>query len=318
MKKQFQIILATVMLGLMLAVVPVQAQPDGRLISDIREDFNGLLVQLRTIDNSCVIILGALIDEARIDILDSRKVITVGKGNLLSLLEEALEDALVHFELANNQIEQCFALIESFVETEEGGLEGLIAEFEDGLENLDARKRLKILALLQVASNRVAAIVEKLETVQSDCVESESDVVDEVTTIIEEIQSPSNGVSETAIAEPQLTETGPIPFIVLRDFKIRLGILAAELRSCLAIIKEITKDKKWLLKAIREVKELLRASNFGGRAAAESVANIETKIYSISGKLIETQIGGLNLNRLTNGVYLAVTGNQVRKVTVVH
>ena len=319
MKKQFQIILATVMLGLLLAAVPAQAQ--GRLISDIREDFNGLLVQLRTIDNSCVIILGALIDEARIDILDSRKVITVGKGNLLPLLEEALEDALIYFELANNQIEQCFDLIESFVDTEEVGLSDLTDEIA-GLDNVDARKRLKIAALLQNANSRVEAIVDKLEQVQGDCVEGESDVVEKIEEIIAIIQSPSAKVdniveaSADVAVQPELTETGPIPFEKLRHFKIRLGILAAQLRSCLSIIKEITKDKKWLLKAIREVKELLRASNFGGRAAAESPA-IETKIYSIGGKLIETQIGGLDVSWLTNGVYLAVTGQQVRKVTIV-
>lgn len=307
MKKQFQIILATVILGLVLAVVPVQGQ---RLISDIREDFNGLLVQLRTIDNYCVIILGALLDEARVYVLDSRKVITVGKGNLLPLLEEALEDALQKLELASNQIDQCLDLLGTFVDEEKVGLADLAAEI-DANDEIDARKRLKIAALLTNAQARVAKIEEKLGDIQSDCADN-TDLQD----IIDEIQSPSAEV-DGVIAVPQLTETGPIPFQTLREFKIDLGIFAATLKSCIWLVKEITKDKKWLLKAIKEVYWLLRASNFGGRAAVELVKEV-TRVYTISGRLIETQTGGLDMRRLTNGVYLAVTGQQVRKITVLH
>jgi hypothetical protein len=311
MKKQFQIILATVILGLVLAVVPVQGQ---RLISDIREDFNGLLVQLRTIDNYCVIILGALLDEARVYVLDSRKVITVGKGNLLPLLEEALEDALLKLELAQNQIAQCFDLLGTFVDEEEVGLAALATAIAEN-DEIDARKRLKIAALLANAQARVTAIEDKLDDVQSDCLEG-SDVEGGLEGIIGEIQSPSAEV-DGVIAVPQLTETGPIPFQTLRQFKIDLGFYAATLKSCLWLIKEITKDKKWLLKAIKEVYWLLRASNFGGRAAVELVREV-TRVYTISGRLVETQTGGLDMRRLTNGVYLAVTGQQVRKITVVH
>ncbi len=256
MKKQCQIILATVLLGLLLAAVPAQAQPGGRLISDIREDFNGLLVQLRTIDNSCVIILGALIGEARIYVLDSRKLITVNKGNLTPLLEEAFDDALLKLALAGNQLAQCTggdpALIDAFQEEL-----GILADEINDLDNVDVRKRLKIQALLTSANDRVDAIVDKLEQVQSDCVK---DVSEGIGDLIEEIQSPAAKVdniveaSADVAVQPELTETGPIPFETLREFKIELGVFAAQLRSCLSILKEITKDKKWVLKAIREVK----------------------------------------------------------------
>jgi hypothetical protein len=310
MKKHFQIILATVLLGLMLSVVPAQAQP-GRLISDIREDFNGLLVQLRTIDNSCVIILGALIDEARIYVLDSRKLITVNKGNLTPLLEEAFEDAQLKLSLAASQLDQCTGSENALIDAFDDELSDLTDEIAD-LDNIDVRKINKIVALLTSADSRVDAIVSKLEDVQADCIE---DVSDGISDLIEELQTSSNGVSEKITIQPQLTESGPISFATLREFKIELGVFAAQLRSCLSILKEITKDKKWLLKALREVKELLRASNFGGRAAAESFT-AETRVYSVSGKLIETQSNGLDVSRLANGVYLAVTGSQIRKVTV--
>jgi hypothetical protein len=340
MKRQFSIILAAVLLGLVLAVVPVKAQD--RTIADIREDLQHLLTQLYTIDNACVIILGALLNEALIDILDTRKLITVGKGNLSPLVEEALQDALTKFDLAQNQINQCSnATDEGLIDTFAAEL-GALQEDIINVAELDVRKRNKINALLVNANGRLGddnvpadpdtGIRGRLADVVELCLDatagsgSARDLVNDAQSIAQNASADWDVLpAGEHIAIPNLTEKGPITFEELRTIKIELGRAAAIVKSCLRAVKEITKEKKWIFKAIREVYNLLRASNFGGRGASESSG--VTQVYALNGALIETQLGGLNINRLPIGVYLTVTEardasgkvhQQVRKVTVVH
>jgi hypothetical protein len=331
--KKIQLILAAVVLGLVLAVVPVKAQSP---LADIREQVRGLLVQLYTIDNSCVIILGALLNEALIDILHSRRLITVGKGNLNALLDEALTDALTKFLLAQNQLDQCTnvddeGLIDTFA-TELDVVSGDIQALSGtGPGEIDPRKVTKIVALFANAANRVTAIEDRLTDVVELCLDATNP--GSAADIVTEQQSTAQNAGAFAdldtlpagehIAIPQVTEKGRITFEELREIKIQLGIAAAQVKSCLRAVKEITKEKKWIFKVVREVYNLLRASNFGGRGASES-PNV-TQVYALNGALIETQLGGLNTNRLPIGVYLAITKTQdasgkvyqhVRKVTV--
>ncbi len=332
--KKTQIILAAVLLGLVLAVVPVKAQSP---LADIREQVRGLLVQLHTIDNSCVIILGALLNEALIDILHSRKLITVGKGNLNALLDEALTDALTKFDLAQNQIDQCTndaeeGLIDTFAEELKdvtGEIEGLSGT---GPGEIDPRKVTKIVALFTNAESRVTAITDRLTDVVELCLDATDP--DSASGIVTDQQSVAQNAGAFAdldtlpagehIAIPQVTEKGPLTFTELRTMKIELGRAAALVKSCLRAVKEIAKEKKWIFKALREVYNLLRASNFGGRGASESASGV-VKVYTLNGALLETQLGGLNTNRLPIGVYLTVTEardasgkvhQHVRKVTV--
>jgi hypothetical protein len=165
--KKNKIIFACFIVSLWISGVFSQGvQAQSPVLADIREQVNGVFVQLQTFDNLCVVILSAQLKEVDTDILEIRKLITVNKGNLTQL-------------------------IESFT-----------------LSDLAGMQR----------------------------------VVDTI-------------------------------------------------------------------KELREVKELLRASNFGGRAANQPSAPVEimTCIYALNGQLIATQLHGLTLNTLANGVYIVTS-----------
>ncbi|MBI1742978.1 hypothetical protein HYR54_07915 [Candidatus Acetothermia bacterium] len=306
-------------------VIAVTAGNTPRVIADIREDFNGLLIELDTIDNVCVTILGALFNEELISVLEARKLITVGKGNLDALLEELSADFEATQEKIVNTIDQCAnednGLIFTFSE-ELGNLSDEIdglRESKDG--TLDNRKATKIVSLLELAKTLTGDILEHIGTLKDD---SET-LKDKLVSCTENLRSDSADLH----VQPQLTESGPFSFGQLREFKICLGEVYAQLRSFLTVIREFTRHKKWILKAVRETRELLRNTNFGGHGTSEITGLTAgvTKIYTLGGALITTQVSGLNVNSLANGVYLAVTelrdalGNvhqQIRKVTVVH
>jgi len=123
---------------------------------------------------------------------------------------------------------------------------------------------------------------------------------------------------------PQLSEKGAIPFEFLRLFKVALGIAHQRLVQAQRVLREITMFKKCVYKGLREVYNLLRASNFGGRGASE-LPNDITQVYTLNGVLIAMQANGLSTAALTNGLYLAVTESrdamgkaivQVRKIVV--
>jgi hypothetical protein len=336
MRRKLSFIL-TMMLALtafLLAVVPAQAQPITTL-ADTRERVNGILVQLRTFDNTCVVILGALLHEVDIDILAARRLITVGKGNLTNLLLDYFRSAVFGFDRVQDTIEQCETLLgatepasaglnvipafrqlapqaqEESDGTIVGEVEAVLEEVESSAEEggLDLRKAFKIVSLI----NNI--ILPNL-----DCVDSRLESIDEVVqsassdteSLFDEVEGGLNGgtseldvLLSSARVLPELTETGPFPFEDLREFKIRLGLIHQELVQILRAVKRIVYCKKWVYKAVREIYWLLRASNFGGRAASELSEGL-TRIYTLSGQLVSTQTFGLSTDRLANGVYLAV------------
>jgi hypothetical protein len=318
------------LLLVLASVVPVFAQDT--TIADTRERVNGILRQLQTFDNTCVVILGGLVKEVDIDVLHSRKLITVGKGNVTNLLLDTIRAATNGIDRVVDTLEQCDTLlgatepasanlrvIPAFATTipqaQEpsdgtifGEVEAVIEEVETSAEadGLDPRKANKILSLLNsIVIQNLECIDSRLDTIETG-VQSASDTVSEVEGTI----SPTNELAiamNAARVLPELTETGPIPFEVLRGLKEALGRAHTQLTQVLRAIKRITVCKKWVFKGLREVKELLRASNFGGRAAStlgESVA----QIYTLSGRLIETQLNAetLSVKGLANGVYIVV------------
>jgi hypothetical protein len=343
MKKHIQLILTTIVLALALSLVPAHtASANGqvRLISDIREDFNGLLLQLRVFDNSCVIITGGLLDELRTLILDGRKLITTNKGNLgpalVALVLRAqvqLQSLIVHvaiycgFEQEINPgpfsepvTVQAKAFTPLGFPITFGGIafignqiELLRAEIA-AIEELDERKSNKIDGLLTDALAHASAILSLSDDIldEGGCLFDFSQALNRVGRIFESAEI------VTIPVLPQLTETGPISFDELREIKLALGLAANAIKDCLHTLRQITKEKKWLYKDIREVKELLRASNFGGRAASELPILTESpaKVYSLNGNLVATHATGLNINQLANGVYLIVSGNTIRKMTI--
>lgn len=331
MSKKLGALLA--LLLVLASAVPVFAQDT--TIADTRERVNGILRQLQTFDNLCVVILSGLVKEVDVDVLHSRKLITVNKGNLSNLLLDTLRAAINGIDRVVDTLEQCDTLLGATESTapvsaklsvipafnqlipqaqEEsdgtifGEVEAVVEEVEASAEadGLDLRKANKILSLINnIILPNLECVDSRLDTIETG-VQSASDTVDEVEG---DLQSPT---SELALALnavrvlPQLTETGPIPFEVLRAFKEALGRAHTQLVQVMRAIKRITVCKKWVFKGLHEVKELLRASNFGGRAAStlgESIA----QIYTLSGRLVNTQTShALSVKGLANGVYIVV------------
>ncbi|MBI1742987.1 hypothetical protein HYR54_07960 [Candidatus Acetothermia bacterium] len=319
------LVLATVLMGVLMTVVPAHAGDSTRTIADIREEFNGLIVQLNTIDNVCVTILSGLLSELQISILEGRKLVTVGKGNLNTLLLDLGNDAVATIEKLGNTLDQCLNEDDGLVTTFGEELSSLKTEIE-GLRQsnegtLDNRKATKIDALLTNASSRVSSIETELGDIGDGLDNLSKDVLDPVFSILE-----GSSASTLTQVAPQLTETGPISFGNLREIKILLGEGAASVKSLLRLVREVTREKKWVFKAVRETQELLRNTGFGGHGTNELTGANLTKVYATNGALVQTQVGGLNVNNLANGVYLAVTElrdalgkvhQQVRAVTVV-
>jgi hypothetical protein len=350
-----------------LFVVPVQAQSP---LADVREQINGILVQLQTFDNTCIVILGAQIKEIDIDVLEMRKLITTNKGNLDRLLLDAATSARAHLNRVFSTLTQCGTLLGTGHVIDDGSL---FAEVHGvgvaitNLSGLNPRKEAKISGLIEhtifgnlgsirerlfgegfgkepggpvpamrlpiaqpafffsadfsgllgfnsVLFEQLAACVFDLMTgnfsfpnIPSSC----SSLLDFVPfgAKLDVVEAPSS-VGSHLPTVPQLAEKGPIPFELLRVFKIALGIAHQRLVQAQRVLRQITQFKKWVYKGVREVHNLLRASNFGGRGAAELLSNI-SKIYTLDGALVETQAHGLlNTARLSNGVYLAVTESQ--------
>ncbi len=317
MKRKLSFIL-TMMLALtafVLAVVPAQAQIT--TLADTRERVNGILVQLRTFDNTCVVILGALLHEVDIDVLAARRLITVGKGNLTNLLLDYIRSAQFGFDRVVDTLDQCDTLLNEVDPTQQesdGSIVGEVNAVADEVEasaaadGLDPRKANKILSLINnIILPNLECADSRLDSI-TGVVQSASDEVD---TAFDDAESYTNQKSELSLALsaarllPELTETGPIPFEVLRDLKLALGRVHQFLVQILRAVKRIVYCKKWVFKGVREVYELLRSSNFGGRAASQLSEGV-TRIYTLSGQLVSTRTFGLSTNGLANGVYLAV------------
>jgi hypothetical protein len=353
----------------------VQAQSP---LADLRERVNGMMVMLRSFDNTCVIILGALLKEADAAILEARKLITVGKGNLSHLLRNAFISAGDQIDRADHTLIHCDSLLgvndvgdpdDETAGTLYGEANTIQAEL-NALTGLDPRKATKIGELLNnlvfaeldhiqgflgitttafeslaiPALNapiarpqfhdidpKVHAILDALVAFLNylDCLSAGTApnvCLDALVQALGEIfggDEEFTGLSP-AIAAPQLTEKGAIPFAGLRVLKEELGRLHTLVTDALRIVKGITKAKKWLYKALREIYNLLRSSNFGGRGASELPSGV-IRVYTLDGKLVETQTNGLNTTRLANGLYLAVSEKRdvqgrsilhVRKVAV--
>ncbi len=338
MKKLISLFSVTLLVGLSLSL-SVQAQP-GPLISDIREQLNGVLVQLRTIDNECIVVLSGLVQEVDAGVLETRKLITADKGNLGTLAQDALLDAHdLLINSANSVANHCLDLLDILL-VEIGGEDGDVEDpiYDGGLVDVfinlsesnggtvDDRKSNKIVSLFRTAVFQVDTIHDLidgggslardahaiLDHVIFEILENKS-----VTPCLDTGTNPSRWVRTSPVV-PQMTETGPISFAALRQAKILLGQAHTFLKRILRLLQQAVRIKKWVFKAFNEVKELLRASNFGGRAASDLLITTEsaTNVYTLNGALVVTHSDGLDVSRLANGVYLAMTGNKVRKVAV--
>ena len=319
MRRNLGFILAMVLLvltSLTLTAVPAQANA-GSPLADTRERLNGVIVQLQTFDNVCVIILAGLIKEIDIDVLEGRKLITVGKGNLTNLLLDGLRSAASNVSRVTDTLEQCRSLLGTEQDGDGDGtifgeLNGIVEEIAN-LSSLDDRKRNKIDGLLEhIALGNLSSIEDRLDEQSGSLtgkVEEASTIVDD---LIGGLDDPDPNCTEVTadaanlVVVPQLTETGPFSFGTLRCVKIDLGFAHQDLTQALRDVKRITGFKKWVYKALREISELLRNTTFGGHGASESATGI-TQIYTMNGVLVRTQVSGLSTSDLANGVYLAVT-----------
>jgi hypothetical protein len=375
--------LQIIVVSLVLAgffIVPVLAQSP---LADVRERVNGVLVQLRTFDNTCIIILGAQIKEIDISVLESRKLITSNKGNLNRLLLEAANSAAYHVDRLFDTLAQCRTLlgterVDGSIFAEVNGIADDIGDLDD----LDPRKDSKISGLIDntILAN-LAAIHQKFFgnnaggapipamrlPIAQPSFFNDQDILgvfgdassyfdffrkclaellsagipgsncSSFTSLFSSSSTMGSGELEISIMSssvannlpigfvPQLTEKGAIPFEFLRLFKIALGIVHQGLVQAQRTLRQITQFKKWVYKGLREVHNLLRASNFGGRGAGELLVDGLNKIYTLNGALVAVQTNGLYTMRLANGVYLAVIESrdasgkviaQVRKVVV--
>jgi hypothetical protein len=338
-------VLVVVLASLVLSVVPVQAQSQ---LAEFRERFNGLLVQLRTIDNNCVVIFSGLLNEFDKDILHARKLITTGKGNLNRLLINTLQSASNKFDILASFAISCRFLLEGFGANFDAIFEelkpllgvvingtsemtktaipaqGLIpcVSVPTGADRtvmpagtsttIDPRKACRIVQLAIDAFTRVIFMLSAL-SLTSILADGAAITSDDVLSQLEAIIDAGRCVrddQEIVTVQPMLTETGPICFEQLREFKVLLGKAHQQIRLAIQTgLREFVRNKKWVLKAIREIKELLRASNFGGRAASEILSAGEnvTRVYTLNGHLISIQTASsLNTEILSNGVYLLI------------
>ncbi len=337
MRKKLGFILALTLVlgGLVLAAVPVQAQSP---LADVRERVNGILIQLRTFDNTCVIILSALLKEIDIDILDARRQITVGKGNLNNLLLEAIRAALNGAQRVIDLLGQCRTLLGDLdggeIDFNDGTIFGEVNEVAravkkdlcefDGTEcanGLDTRKFFKIRGLIDnIVLTNLGAIRTSIDATGKlgSGVQTAFDDIETFEGDLEAVVcAMENVVAVPAVAVPQVTEKGCFTFQELRDFKIELGRIHQEIVQLLREVKRFTQYKKWVYKAIKEIYWLLRASNFGGRAAGELSGTV-AQVYTLNGKRVNSAVNGsLNVSTLTNGVYLVVyEGGRVEKLVV--
>lgn len=297
MKRQTQWFVAVFLIGLVLTTVPVQAQDGERTMAAIRADLGDMIVRVRVFDNVCLVIGGAFFDELRVEFSHARKLITVGKGNLLPLLEAMHSRARSrHLELTAHVGFQC-SIAAEFMRLRVVALAEEIA----GLDELDDRKQEKIAALLTEAVTLLDAggIFGKTVDLQGvGCLTP-------LGTLIEQIGT-------------QLSGNPPFGLEKLRQLKTLLGQAITQIKSCLRTLKEVTKLKKLVLKNLREVYELLRAGSFGGRGASAvfDLTAHETKVYTAGGRLLATPSDGLNLNQIANGVYLLIADKEIRKAVV--
>jgi hypothetical protein len=336
-KLGFILTMMLVLGGLLLAVVPAQAQSP---LADVRERVNGILVQLRTFDNTCVIILSALLKEVDIDILDARRQITVGKGNLNRLLLEAIRAAQNGAQRVIDLLDQCRTLLGEIGDDVDSGtifgevnevaraVEEDLCELEAGecANGLDTRKFFKIRGLIDnIVLTNLGLIRDSIDAggklgsgVQTafDDIEAVEGDLDGGGELCAENDN-ENVVAVPAVAVPQVTEKGCFTFQELRDFKIELGRIHQQIVQLLREVKRFTHYKKWVLKAIKEIYWLLRASNFGGRAAGELSGTV-AQVYTLNGKRVNSDVNGsLNVSTLTNGVYLVVYDDgRVEKLVV--
>jgi hypothetical protein len=297
-KNQIQVFIAVLLTGLMLAAVPTQAQDGERTMAEIRADLGELIVRIRIFDNVCVVIGSALFDELRAEFSNARKLIAAGKGNLQPLLAAMHSRARsMHLELTGHVGFQC-AVPPGFMVLRVTGLAEEIAK----LDELDDRKREKIAALLTATVTLLDAdgILGKTEDLSGvGCLTPLGTLIGQIGDLIPVIGQSSSLES-------------------LRQIKTLLGRGITQIKSCLRTLKEVTKLKKFVLKNLREVYELLRAGNFGGRGAS-AVFDLTAgaiKVYTADGRSLATQTSALNLDRLVNGVYLLITDKRIRKVVV--
>jgi hypothetical protein len=329
MSKTLGVILTLTLVVVGWIGVSVQAQTT---LADTRERVNGVLVQLQTFDNVCVVILAGLINEIDVDVLDARKLITVGKGNLTNLLFDAIRSSVNGVNRFVDTLTQCETLIGDAIDDENAGtifgeVNTVLAEVTDHNTNdgLDDRKFFKIRGLI---NNIVLANLTQINGIiglggNSSGVSNLSAGATAVNGKLDDILMtyPTTGAGTRTvpasglIANPALTEKGPFTFDDLREIKIALGEAHEIIVQIKRLIKRITVYKKWVLKGLREVYNLLRASNFGGRAS-ESFGIAQ--VYTLSGqRVLSTTNGNLNVNGLANGVYVvAYSDGRVEKLVV--
>jgi hypothetical protein len=264
-------------------------------LAEIRVDIEKTIDLLRTIDNNCVVIGQAMLNEALIGVLAARRYITVGKGNLGNILLDAIQAAFNHIERFVENIELfCVPLVDGVIAQVQSQSEAI-----DEFEGLDERKRNKLLSLLDnIALANLQGMAEIL-----------GDIADGFDTagICPSSLTAAGVRTEQPIAVPALTEQGPLPFELLRAFKICLGSAITVIRGVIRDLNRFVKFKKWVYKALNEAKELLRASNFGGRAAFELTAEsagVTRTLYALNGqRLFIGSAHALNIATLPNGVY---------------
>ncbi len=355
MKTKISFVAFVTLLIINLFAGPALAQLNHTTLADIREQVNGIFVQLHTFDNLCVVILSAQLKEVDIDILEIRKLVTIDKGNLAELIENFTRSDLLNMERAVDTIIQCATLLGGGLIPDADpalriipaapndpcngislGSEGaIINEVQDVLckveahnvaLGLDDRKFTKIASLLNnvlahllsirnllvgSVSGLTASCSKDSLLAQAECIIS---FIESVASLVDSIST--SDASQRAI--PQLTQKGVFPLEILRSIKISCGLAHQDVYRMLRDVKRITTFKKWAFKGLREVKELLRASNFGGRAANDlltPLTNYATHVFTLNGQLIALYTNGLNTNVLANGIYLTVT-DAAEKVSV--
>jgi hypothetical protein len=269
-----------------------QGQDNGsdtlRTRAEIREDIQKIQLLLRTFDNVCVVILNGQLAGVKLQILEARKLITVGKGNLGGVLLGVIQSAGADFEqFVNLRDNFCAPLLDEI----SSQVQSASAEI-DALKTLDPRKRFKIVSILDHLVGGGLANMDELLTASLE-------------------EASPGACPQQSVATSH--EKGPIPLGLLRLIKQCLGKSLTVINHLLSQIKRIVMAKKWVLKGLVEVEHLLRGSGFA--RFTQSVSTIYffisdgLQVHRLDGRpagVTRDIMGELRYAELPNGVYLYV------------
>ena len=311
--KSLTFIMAFVGIALGVALLPSQAAkavPNG-LIAEIRAHIDWIDADWVHVDQ-IFLEIDEEIAQIRSKLLHAMRVIDAGNGNLGTLVQQDLQAAIqekeviitVKFEELNDFL--------GFIDEGTGELIGMIeAAVEEHKLHFKKGDKMKVLLLgmekLVEFISLDAAVMEALledgdDGEDLDDPETFDDVDDWLEFCLE------NQIADDFNDFIQCKESIGRAWEILDDF--------------LSIKASVYKKKKLAVKRLWTVKKLILSTAAPKVRHTTELGSANVQVYTLTGQLIlaESVNGSLESvkNKLANGVYMAVTGNRVERLVVLH